>query len=83
MLTGGKLSDGRPAKLGHPTLVGCDSARIGGELRWVESESAWKINDASGRYTYSQADRTSDMLRNVQKSFDTNGTKVDIHDGRF
>ena len=82
VLTGGKLPSGRPEKLGHPTLVGGDAARIGGEVRWVESEKAWKINDASGRYS-SQADRSPDMLRNVQKSFSNSGTKVNIQKGRF
>jgi hypothetical protein len=83
VLTGGKLLDGSPAKLGHPTLVGGDAARIGGELRWVESEKSWKINNESGRYTKSQTDRTTDMLRNVQKSFSNNGTKVNINYGPF
>lgn len=37
--------------IGHPTITGGMPARIGGELKFNESEEVWIINNKSGRFS--------------------------------
>jgi hypothetical protein len=53
--------DGKPKKLGHPTLTEAAKGRIGGELRYDPQTGTWLINNASGRYAR-HPDRGQDQL---------------------
>jgi hypothetical protein len=59
-------------KLGHPSLVSCDKARIAGEIRFLPEtstrQSAWAINNASWRYGL-YAGRTKAHLENAAAQF--------------
>jgi hypothetical protein len=52
-------------KLGHPTLTGAGKGRIGGELRFRDGR--WVMNNRSGRYSRSYADRGRPQLENAAK----------------
>jgi Flp pilus assembly pilin Flp len=71
--TGNKLPNGRDEKLGHPTLVDGQEARIGGELRWTPD--GWVINNASGRYS-GHPDRGPEQLDNAADLFREAGVPV-------
>ena len=60
----------RAAKLGHPSLVGGESARIGGEIYFDDSLASptWIINNRSGRYGLHPT-RTRLQLENVADVF--------------
>lgn len=66
-------------KLGHPALVGCEPARIGGEIFYdfARDTPAWVINNSSGRYGLHRS-RTLDHLRNVADSFRRYGIELEI-----
>ena len=59
-------------KLGHPSLILCDRARIAGEIRFLHGtstrESLWVINNASWRYGL-YAGRTKTHLENAAARF--------------
>lgn len=59
----GQEPDGWPQKLGHPTLVEGEDARIGGELRPKEG-GGWTMDNQSGRYSR-HADRGAEQLENA------------------
>jgi hypothetical protein len=58
------------ARLGHPSLVSANSARIAGEILFdVRAENpSWYITNASGRYGIGH-DRKEDHLKEVSKLF--------------
>jgi hypothetical protein len=58
------------SKLGHPALVGCQPARIAGEIicDLDENPSLWYINNRSGRYGVNVG-RTPQQLANVAAVF--------------
>jgi hypothetical protein len=60
----------RADKLGHPALVSCANARIGGEIFFDQTRAppTWTINNKSGRYG-TQPSRTALHLDNVAKEF--------------
>lgn len=62
-------------RLGHPALVDCGPARIGGEKICEPDQDGrfgWQLNNASGRYGYGE-DRTKRHLENVKKEFENYG----------
>ncbi len=61
-------------KLGHPSLVGGQGARIGGEIYFdrTTSPASWVINNRSGRYGL-HATRTRSQLQAVSQSFSSHG----------
>ena len=70
--TGGTF-DGRPAKLGHPTLVDGKPARIGGEIK--QGPNGTTINNRSGRFS-GHPDRGPQQLENAAKLFEEAGLPV-------
>jgi len=70
--TGGTF-DGRPAKLGHPTLVDGKPARIGGEIK--QGPNGATINNRSGRFS-GHPDRGPQQLENAAKLFGEAGLPV-------
>lgn len=58
------------SKLGHPALVGCQAARIAGEIicDLYEDPSVWYLNNRSGRYGVNVG-RTPQQLANVAAEF--------------
>jgi hypothetical protein len=63
------------SKLGHPTLVGCQPARIGGEIFCDLGEDMWYINNKSGRYGVNLG-RTPQQLENVAAMFAQFGIRL-------
>lgn len=63
---------GTAEKLGHPTLVGCANARIGGEIFFDAKATprAWEINNLSGRYGTHRS-RMESHLDNVITQFES------------
>lgn len=55
-------------KLGHPSLVGCKAARIGGEIQFDVPTEEWSINNGSGRYGFGKS-RNARQLSNVVRIF--------------
>jgi hypothetical protein len=57
-------------KLGHPSLVGCEHARIAGEIFFDASGAPpkWTLNNRSGRYGIHET-RTPEQLDNVRALF--------------
>jgi len=72
----GRLPDGRPARLGHPTLSGGDPARIGGEIRFDPQTNRPVINNLSGRYS-NHPDRGAAQLEAAAQRFREAGVDVD------
>jgi hypothetical protein len=72
--TGKNQPDGRPERLGHPTLVDGKPARIGGEIK-PQSDGTIDINNSSGRYS-GHADRGPQQLDNAAKLFEESGMPV-------
>lgn len=65
--------------LGHPSLVGKDGARVGGEIKLNGETKEWRINDRSGRYSRGRTqDERSAILNNVQKLFNEAGLDVGV-----
>lgn len=71
--TGKTLPDGRPERLGHPTLVDGQPARIGGEIK--QGPEGPTINNRSGRYS-GHPDRGAEQLDNAAKLFEESGMPV-------
>jgi len=72
-------------KLGHPSLVGGQAGRIGGEIYMDAEEERpyWIINNRSGRYGLHHT-RKYIHLKNVANRFRTFGIELKIsHDERF
>jgi hypothetical protein len=67
----------RADKLGHPALVGCSNARIGGEILFDPTRipSSWIINNKSGRYGVHPS-RTAAHLDNVKGQFSALGINL-------
>ncbi len=66
-------------KLGHPTLINGQGARIAGELaiEFLSGRFRWVINCSSGRYCYEEALRpTVAHLNNVVSLFKQHGVSV-------
>jgi Flp pilus assembly pilin Flp len=72
----GRLPDGRPARLGHPTLSGGEPARIGGEIRFDPQTGRPVINNLSGRYS-NHPDRGALQLEAAAQRFREAGIDVD------
>ena len=72
--TGKTQPDGRPERLGHPTLVDGQPARIGGEIK-PQPDGTININNSSGRYS-GHADRGPAQLDNAAKLFEESGMPV-------
>jgi hypothetical protein len=70
----------RADKLGHPSLVGCASARIGGEIFFDSTRAppGWIINNKSGRYGVHPS-RTLAHLKNVAGQFAGFGISLTTH----
>lgn len=65
-------------KLGHPSLIGGKSARIGGEIQFNISTLSWSINNGSGRYGYDPS-RNARQLSNVAQIFAEFGIALKLH----
>ena len=63
-------------KLGHPSIVRCRTARIGGEIRLAKISDGeivqWEINNKSGRYGIHPS-RTREHLENAMALFHDRG----------
>ena len=76
----------KSSKLGHPSLVGGNAARIAGEIYFFSSPTKenleWRINASSGRYGvwHKSAQRKVEHLRNVQYKFLSHriGLRIDL-----
>lgn len=66
-------------KLGHPALVGCQPARIGGEIicDLEEDPPQWYITNRSGRYGLNLG-RTPQQLANVAGEFLIHGIQLKV-----
>jgi hypothetical protein len=66
-------------KLGHPALVGCQPARIGGEIicDLDETPPQWYISNRSGRYGLNLG-RTPQQLANVAEEFAKYGIRLNL-----
>lgn len=62
-------------KLGHPSLIDDNEARISGEL--YLDDGVWVINNKSGRFGFLE-DRSEVHLSNVAAEFVKHGLKVEI-----
>ncbi len=76
-VVGVDLHSGQEKKLGHPTLVKGEPARIAGEITWFENEKKWKVNDISGRYTKNR-NRSRAHLDHVVQLFIRAGIQAEI-----
>ncbi|WP_375566919.1 hypothetical protein [Oceaniradius stylonematis] len=68
----------RHEKIGHPALVGCDWARIGGELLLDGDDSLgwhWVINAKSGRYGKG---RSEENLENAKSMIEKLGVNLNV-----
>jgi hypothetical protein len=72
---GDPLPDGYQPKLGHPTLVDGEPARIGGEIEYDPDDDSWEMNKKSGRYS-AHPDRGDDQLSNAANLMRSSGTNV-------
>lgn len=66
-------------KLGHPSLVGCEAARIGGELvcDLEVNPPQWYLTNRSGRYGLNLG-RTEEQLANVADELGKLGIRVGV-----
>ncbi len=70
---------GAGQRLGHPTLVDGENARVAGEIKFNEETKKWRINDSSGRYSRGRTDiERNQILENVLPSFTEAGLDVDV-----
>lgn len=66
-------------RLGHPSLVGKDGARAGGEIKLNSETKEWRINDRSGRYSRGRTkEEKANILENTQKLFKYAGLNVGV-----
>lgn len=65
----------RERKLGHPSLVHGNAARIGGELNYEAVAGLWYLTNKSGRYGVN-CGRTPLQLNEVAKIFEAQGFPV-------
>jgi hypothetical protein len=71
-------------KLGHPSLVSCQEARIGGEIRFYSLDGAdhktWNLNAHSGRYGawVTHAQRRKSHLWNAKYRFRDHGVALKL-----
>jgi len=71
--TGGTDVNGYPDRLGHPTLVNGEPARMGGEIKpSTPGGPPDTLNNNSGRYSM-HPDRTPDKMGNVNQDFKNSG----------
>jgi hypothetical protein len=79
----------KSTKLGHPSLVSCGEARIGGEILFdstpEDAVKRWYINAQSGRYGVwvTRADRRIEHLQAVQYDFLGHKIVLRIDNGGF
>lgn len=64
-------------KLGHPSLVRCENARIGGEIYFDQTIESWVINNRSGRYG-AHPSRNRQQLERVANRFSEHGINLSV-----
>jgi hypothetical protein len=66
-------------RLGHPSLVGEEGARVGGEIKLNSNTKEWRINDRSGRFSRGRSsEERSAILMNAHKLFTGAGLNVGV-----